>query len=246
MDRRERYPDAEEALRVALDGSQAQLWTALPGIVQSFNPVAMTAQVQPTINGLVRLQDGTFRELQMPLLLDCPVVFPGGGGVTLTFPVQPGDEVLVVFASRCIDSWWQLGGVQGQAELRMHDLSDGFVIPQVRSQPRRFTVSTTAAELRTDDGTAFVRLEVASKAVTVETPSTVEATADGGATITAPTIVLNGNVTINGTLTQAGGGAATFSGSITATGDIVGAGTSLDGHTHGGVAPGSGNTAPPN
>src|SRR5690606_4330979 len=112
---------------------------------------------------------GEFEELRIPLLLDCPVVFPGGGGVTLTFPIKPGDEALVVLASRCIDSWWQLGGVQGQAEQRMHDLSDGFVLAGVRSQPRRFTVDTEAAQLRTDDGTALIELNPTSKAVRVQT-----------------------------------------------------------------------------
>ena len=64
-----------------------------------------------------------------------PVVFPGGGGFALTFPVAAGDECLVVFASRCIDAWWQSGGVGEPMEPRMHDLSDGFALIGVRSQP---------------------------------------------------------------------------------------------------------------
>lgn len=162
MDRRERIGDPEEALRIALESMRAQMWTALPAIVQRFDPEAMTCEVQPTISALVRTPAGTFEPLQMPALLDCPVVFPGGGGMTLTFPINPGDEVLVVFASRCIDGWWAQGGVQGQVVPRMHDLSDGFVIPQVRSQPRRFTVSTSAVELRTDDGLTALRINPAT------------------------------------------------------------------------------------
>ena len=33
MDRRERWAEPVEALRAALDGRQAEMWTALPGIV---------------------------------------------------------------------------------------------------------------------------------------------------------------------------------------------------------------------
>lgn len=146
-------------MRIALDGKQAQIWTALPCIIQSFNPVAMTCEVQPTINGIVRQQDGTSKEVKMPLLLDCPVFFPSGGGFTLTFPIKPGNECLVIFASRCIDAWWQQGGIQGQAELRMHDLSDGFCLPEVFSQPRVLSnVSTTATQLRSADGQTFVEV----------------------------------------------------------------------------------------
>lgn len=177
-DRRERYDDPEEPLRLALDGKQAQIWTALPGIIQSFNASAMTCTVQPAISGTVRQQDGKSALIKMPLLLDCPVCFPGGGGCTLTFPIAAGDECLVVFASRCIDSWWALGGVQGQAEHRMHDLSDGFVLPGVRSQPRKFQVSGKT-QLRTNDGATYVEIE-------------------NGA------IKLKGNVTIEGNLTITG------------------------------------------
>lgn len=241
MDRRERIADPEEALRLALDGKQAQLWTALPAIVDSFDAARMTANVQPTIKAIVRQEDGTYEELQLPLLLDCPVQFPGGGGVVLTFPLAAGDEVLVVFASRCMDGWWQLGGIQPPLELRMHDLSDGFVIPQVRSQPRKLTVSTTAAQLRTDDGTAYVELNGTSKAVNVVTPGSVSVQAGGNATVqasgsmslTAPTITLTGNVTVNGNFGATG--------TMTNNGKNIGST-----HTHSGVQTGAGNTGAPN
>ncbi|MDP3351805.1 MAG: Gp138 family membrane-puncturing spike protein [Hydrogenophaga sp.] len=229
MDRRERYPDAEEAMRVALEGHQTRIWTALPAIVQTFDPVRMVADVQPTITGIIRNPDGTFGELQLPLLGDCPVVFPGGGGVTLTFPINPGDEVLVVFASRCIDAWWQLGGVQGQAEQRMHDLSDGFVLPQVRSQPRRFTVSTAAAQLRTDDGAVLIELNPDTQGVRVVTPGSAEVQAGGSIELQAPTIRLLGNVEHTGTFVSNGkniGSTHTHAGSPTApTGPVSNTGT---------------------
>lgn len=243
MDRRERYNDPEEAFRVALEGGQSKVWTALPGIVQSFDAVKMVAVVQPAINGVIRNQDGSYSSIQLPLLLDCPVFFPSGGGVTLTFPVTKGDECLVVFSSRCIDSWWELGGIQGQAELRMHDLSDGFCLPGVRSQPRKITVSTAGAQLRTDDGLAFIEIDPASHAVKVNTSGNIDANAGGEISLTAPTITLNGVVNINGPMTQnsgAVGGAASFAQDVTVQGK------SFLGHTHKNVQPGSGNSGVPN
>lgn len=240
MDRRERTADPQESLRMALDGRLSRLWTATPGIVQSFDAARLVCSVQPSISGVKRGADGAAATMQMPLLLDCPVIFPQGGGVSLTFPIAPGDEVLVVFASRCIDAWWQQGGVQGQAELRMHDLSDGFVIPGCRSQPRKFTASTSAAQLRSDDGSTLVELNPTAKTLVL--------TAPGGSTI-------NANTTINGTLrvtgavtfdtTLAVGGNATVGGALAATGNVTGAGKSLNSHTHTGVQPGTGTTGPP-
>lgn len=111
MDRRERWAEPVEALRAALDGRQAEMWTALPGIVQSFDPAAMTVSVQPAVAGRISDEAGKAASVDLPILPDVPVVFPGGGGFALTFPVAAGDECLVVFASRCIDAWWQSGGV---------------------------------------------------------------------------------------------------------------------------------------
>lgn len=150
MRRQERLDDPEDVLRVAMHGNQAKLWTAMPGIVESFDADKMTCVVQPAIKGVFSMSDGSTYEVTMPLLLDCPVHFVGGGGFSLTFPVTSGDECLVVFASRCIDAWWQSGGVQSQAELRMHDLSDGFAIVGFHSQPRAFGVSTANVQLVAD------------------------------------------------------------------------------------------------
>ena len=164
---------------------RAGIWTALPGVIQSFNPVAMTCEVQPGIKVNVRQQDGTIVSVALPMLVDCPVQFPSGGNCTLTFPVGQGDECLVVFASRCIDGWWQSGGVQEQAELRMHDLSDGFVLLGFRSQPRALgSVSTTTTQLRNDAGDTYVDLDPAGKIVKVKAP--------GGITLDTPTVTVTG------------------------------------------------------
>lgn len=235
MDQRERTEDREEALRAAMDGRQAAIQTACPGIVQSFNAAAMTAVVQPATMASVLGPDGSSKQVKLPLLLDCPVQFPGGGGVTLTFPVKAGDECLIVFASRCIDGWWQSGGVQPPAAMRMHDLSDGFVLLGVRSKPRVLSgISTTAAQLRNEAGDTFVELNPEAQ--------TLHLTAPGGATIDA-------NTTINGTLHVTGAitcdADVTASGTVTGTTDVVGGGKHLKTHTHGGVQTGSGTSGGP-
>lgn len=241
MDRRERVADPEEAMRMALSGQQSKLWTALPGIVSGFNASAMTCTVQPAISGARLVRGGSVVDVNLPVLLDCPVCFPSGGGATLTFPIKPGDECLVVFSSRCIDSWWQLGGVQGQAEMRMHDLSDGFVIPGPRSQPRKISVSNDAVQLRTDDGAAYVEINPATHKIKALTSGDVE--------IQATNITLKGNIILDGQITQqntAGGSTtATMIGPVNVTNDVTAGGKSLKTHVHSGVQTGGGNTGQP-
>ncbi|HHJ4449426.1 Gp138 family membrane-puncturing spike protein [Raoultella planticola] len=225
-----------------------QIRVALPGIIQSFDPGAVTAVVQPAIRYIERDNDGNKVTQDYPLLVDVPVVFPRGGGCTLTFPVKAGDECLVIFADRCIDFWWQSGGIQEPVDGRMHDLSDAFCIVGPQSQAKKISgISTTATQLRTDDGSAFIEV-AAGHDVTVKTPGKLTASADGGTEITSPAIILNGNVTINGNLSQGmgeSGGSATMHGPVTVTNDVTAGGKSLMTHTHGGVEHGNDSTGGP-
>ncbi|MEE3504827.1 Gp138 family membrane-puncturing spike protein [Pseudomonas sp. 10C3] len=187
----ERIEDPLSVLKVSLSGWQSKIQTSMPGIIQSFNDKAMTVTVQPAIQGTVRDEQGNISITNYPLLLDCPVQFPSGGGCTLTFPVAVGDECLVVFASRCIDSWWQSGGIQTQAELRMHDLSDGFAQLGYRSQPHVISgISLSAAQLRTDDGAAFIEVSSATHVINITTTAPINVTSTSSANVIAPVINL--------------------------------------------------------
>lgn len=111
------------------------LHSSIPGIINSFDPVTQSAEVQVAIRRRVKHEDGV-REVDDPLLMNVPVCFLGGGSTYLTFPVQKGDECIVFFADRCIDAWYQSSGVQNQVMPRMHDLSDGFALVGFRSIPK--------------------------------------------------------------------------------------------------------------
>lgn len=230
MDQRERSEDLMEAMRTALDGRQAKMWQGGPGIIQSFDAAKMTVVVQPAVQGRASKSDGSVAFVNLPLLLDVPVQFPSGGGVTLTFPIKKGDECWFSIADRCIDAWWQQGGIQSPMEARMHDLSDACAFVGVRSQPRVLAnVSTSHAQLRSDDGLAFVDLDPAGHVVTI--------TAPGG-------ITLNGPVTATSTMHVQSD--VTVDTKVTATNDVIGGGKHLATHTHGGVQAGGGNTGAPN
>lgn len=252
MRREERLDDPEESLRLALENAQSQIWTALPSVVTAVDLSKQTVSVQPSVQGNISAPDGSSQSVNLPLLVDVPIVWPRAGGFALTFPIAAGDEVLVVFASRCIDTWWQSGGVGVQAEVRMHDLSDGFAVLAPTSQPKKLSnVSSSNVQLRDEAGTTYVEITPDGKARVVAA-SQVDISAPtlnikGGSVINlgAPTINLSGNINYTGS-----GGTGTFalSGNLVHTaGSITSLGKKIDGsHTHSGVQTGGGNTGAPN
>lgn len=223
--------DLTEALAAVSASLSNDLRVALPGIIESFDPQTVTCIVAPAIKGAATASDGSTRSVSYPLLVDVPVVFPRGGGCTLTFPIKNGDECLVIFADRSIDFWWQNGETQEPVNTRQHSLSDAFVILGPQSQVKKISgISTRAAQLRTDDGAAFIELAQGHD-ITLKTSGKLKAEASGGIVLISPSIELTGDVKING--------------NVTATGDVKGAGISLAGHTHGGVSTGSSSTGKP-
>jgi hypothetical protein len=142
----------------------SRMRVAVPGIIQSFNATAQTVTVQVAIRERVNL-NGNLSWETIPLLVDVPIFMPRAGGFTLTMPVTAGDECLVVFGDNCMDAWWQSGGVQNQVEKRRHDLSDGFAIVGIWSQPRVLPdYKTDAAQLRNDAGDVYVEIDGQGKA----------------------------------------------------------------------------------
>lgn len=170
----------DETYRVIQDVVSTNLRVCLPGVVQSFDAQTQTVTVQLAVQERIVGPNLNFRWADIPLLLDVPIVVPRAGGFSLTLPVQPGDECLVVFADACVDGWYENGGVHNtQPDKRRHDLSDGFAILGPWSQPRVLpNYDTSAAQLRSDDGTVCVSVSA------------------DGISLTAPpgTITANGNV----------------------------------------------------
>lgn len=160
MDRREKIKDPVTSMRVAFQGLMSEVWTALPVKLVEYFPETQSCSLQPMIQGGIRnLETKEIEWVDMPVLLDCPVVFPGGGGYLLTFPLKEGDEGLVILASRCIDGWWLSGEISPQSELRMHDLSDGFFLPGAASVPNvPADLSLTDVQLRAKEGVDAVSI----------------------------------------------------------------------------------------
>ncbi|EMU6896055.1 translation initiation factor IF-2 [Serratia marcescens] len=216
----------------------------MPGIIQSFDAGAVTATIQPAVKASVRQSDGALSSVALPLLVDVPVVFPRGGGVTLTFPVAAGDECLVVVADRCIDYWWQNGGVQEPVDQRQHHLADAFAMVGPQSQAKKISgISTSAAQFRSDDGSTYLEIDPATKKMKIVAP--------GGLEVITPQADFSEAVTIKGLLSWMGGmvgsiasgTAAKITGMVEFVGEVFANGKRIDDkHKHSGVERGGGQT----
>ena len=84
----ERSPTQLQITRNAIRAALANLWTCLPCEVIEYNPEAVTVNVQPLVKIPVHLPDGEIETVELPMLLDVPVMFPCAGGFTITHPIE--------------------------------------------------------------------------------------------------------------------------------------------------------------
>lgn len=152
----------------ALHQFECDLRVAIPAIVVSFDPAKQTVSVQPAIQEVIREQALPVIKT-IDILDDVAVCFPRAGGWSLTLPIQPGDECLLVFADMAYDHWHENGGVQKQPDgkLYRHDIGDAIAIFGISSLPRALdNYSTNSAQLRSDDGSVVVDLAPAAATIT--------------------------------------------------------------------------------
>jgi hypothetical protein len=164
------------------------------GVVQAFYPATQTADVQIAQQQITSVSPTGDRTLAAYApLVHVPVIFPSGGGYTLTFPIAAGDECVVFFNDRELDNWYLQGGVNSAPSTsRTHDLSDGLCLVGVRSSNRVLSgVSTTTTQLRSDDGATYVSIDGGGHKVTLRASTEV--------VIDSPLTTIIGNINVEGT-----------------------------------------------
>ena len=114
-----------EVMQAAIDYNLGNLYTCLPGVVQSFNPSKGTVDVKPSIKKL--MSDG--KTMDLPVLKEVPIIMPQCSQGGLSLPIGSGDGVLLMFSQRSIDAW-KAGKTDSKPNsTRKFSISDAFAIP---------------------------------------------------------------------------------------------------------------------
>ncbi len=109
----------QSALQALKQEILSELHVAMPGIIESYDPITHTAAIQPALCRKV----STGETLTAPILEQVPVFLP-----SQDFTVTPGNHCLLIFADFCIDAWYESGQPELPPIPRKHDLSDAFAL----------------------------------------------------------------------------------------------------------------------
>lgn len=121
-------PTLGGVIRLALKGHSSGLRVALPGKVESFDPVTQMVDVKPLL--LVK-KEGVSAPEEISVIPRVPIAYPRTKAATVYLPIAAGDPVLLIFGDRAMDAWKASDGSEPvSSELfRLHDLTDCWAIP---------------------------------------------------------------------------------------------------------------------
>jgi hypothetical protein len=120
-------PTDEEIFELLIREGLLTVHTTMPGEIVSYDPTQRRCTVQPHFKRV--WEDGAAEPINP--IENVPVVFPGGGGFKITWPLRKGDGVKIDFSERSLDIWLSKGGLVDPADDRLFDLTDAIVTPSL-------------------------------------------------------------------------------------------------------------------
>lgn len=140
------------------------LGAAIRGVIEtadvarviSYDRATQTASVQPVTQRRELNPDTDESEyVDAEIINKVPVAFPQAGGFSITWDLNPGDDVLVVYVGRSVDEWAATGSANNQpADVRRQDVNDAIILAGV-SSPQN-PLSAVAEDAMVFGGPMFV------------------------------------------------------------------------------------------
>ena len=121
------------ALDAYMAGAFSSVHTSIPASVVKYDEGKHRAQVKPSVRML--MDNGV--QIELPDLMDVPVVFPSGKFFDLEFPLDKGDGVLLLFAEQDISAWKKGDSPAVPATASRFNLDSAIAVPGCSSKPSK-------------------------------------------------------------------------------------------------------------
>ncbi len=132
-------PTQAELIREAIESRLLDVHTALPGIVESYDPATQTANIRLAVRRAIEGADGGIEHEEIPVLPNVPFGWFASGGFALQFPVSTGDTVWVMFSEAAWAGFRTTGNLEDPGDVSRFGLSYPVAIPICRPVTKTLT-----------------------------------------------------------------------------------------------------------
>lgn len=131
--------EIQELISQAIESRLGDIYTALPGRIEKYYPATQTADVAPTIKRPIPTREGDIRLEDLPVCPNVPVCFPRGGLVSISWKLNRGDHVVLLFSTLSLAQWRKSGKTSAPGDLRLHHLGNALAIPALAPNAGAFS-----------------------------------------------------------------------------------------------------------
>lgn len=137
-------PDLTQTLYSVVEKAGKELNCMRVGIIQNFYADDLTADVLIANKKTINLNSDGTQNVRNYALIRAKVCYCTP---YITYPLKAGDECILLFSDREIESWFVNGNVNAEIYPRLHDLTDAIAIVGLRSLPNMISILTNALHL---------------------------------------------------------------------------------------------------
>lgn len=149
----DRNPSFASVIQSAISKRLADVHTAIPGAVESYDVATQRVNVKPQVRGPTKNPDtGAWEYLPIAVIQSVPVQFPGAGDFRMTFPIAKGDTGLIIFSEASIERWLEVGHDVSADDVRKHHVSDAIFIPGLNPKGNAWPGDNAAMTIGSVDG----------------------------------------------------------------------------------------------
>jgi hypothetical protein len=160
-------PATVKAWRAPVPGVSPALVDVQPAFI--FSIAINTPEELPEGYTLSEHGGALYGQKALPVIPDCPIVYPSGGGAMLRGPLEVGSEGYILIPDRSLDTWTSTGGEVDPVLVQYHDLSDAVFVPGLRSGATAQNIPTDRTTLGPEDDSAGLDFAKLDGSVTLRT-----------------------------------------------------------------------------
>lgn len=122
-----------QALDSYFEQAMMGVHTSLPAVVVKYDDEKHRAQVKPA----VRLLMSNGIQIEVPELMDVPVMFPSAKSFDLEFPLEKDDGVMLIFQEQEISAWKEEAKQAVSATASRFSLDSAVAVPGLFAKPKK-------------------------------------------------------------------------------------------------------------
>lgn len=152
-------PSISDVIVHAIHNQMANFHQGLPARVVKFYGEAKV-DVQILLMRAFLDPEGNYRSFVFPIIKEVPVIYPGGGGFVIKFPLKVDDIVYLTFAERSMDDWLlaPTSSPVLPSDRRKFDINDAVCIPGLRQFTDNLKITDNSIVIGLEDGTSIIEI----------------------------------------------------------------------------------------